>query len=86
VNILEESQPLLNPTHICTDISMDFIVGLIKMGNKLVFMVVVDYLSRATHFCSLAHPFTTFLISQVLLKGCTSNQHSSKRIHCDMQT
>lgn len=60
--MLGELQPLPIPTQICTDISMDFIVGLPKAGNKLVIMVVVDHL-----FCALAHPFSPSLIAQVFM-------------------
>ena len=52
-------QPLLIPPVIWQDISMDFIVGLPKLGDKLVIMVVVDRLSKYAHLCSLQHPFTT---------------------------
>ena len=46
------------PPAIRRDISMDFVVSLPKLGNKLVIMVVVDHLSKYAHFCSLQHPFT----------------------------
>jgi hypothetical protein len=46
-------QSLLIPPAIWRDISMDFIVGLPKSGNKLVIMVVVDCLSKYAHFCAL---------------------------------
>ena len=35
-------QPLPIPTSIWIDISMDFIMGLPKVGNKVVIMVVID--------------------------------------------
>jgi hypothetical protein len=47
------------PPTIWRDISMDFIVGLPKYRNKSIIMVVVDFLSKYSHFCSLQHPFTT---------------------------
>jgi hypothetical protein len=60
-------QPLLIPPAIWRDISMDFIVGLPKSGNKLVIMVVVDRLSKYVNFCALQHPFTTSTVSQLFM-------------------
>jgi hypothetical protein len=57
-------QPLLIPPTIWRDISMDFIVGLPKSGNKSVIMVVVDHLSKYAHLCSLQHPFTASTVAQ----------------------
>jgi hypothetical protein len=45
------------PSTIWWDISMDLIISLPKLGNKLVIMVVVDHLSKYAHFCALQHPF-----------------------------
>jgi hypothetical protein len=53
------------PPTIWMDISMDFIVGLPKSGNKFIIMVVVDRLSKYAHFCSLQHPFTTSIVAQI---------------------
>jgi hypothetical protein len=50
-----------------TDISMDFIVGLPKVGNNPAIMAVVDCLSKYAHFCALPHPFTPTLVAQVFL-------------------
>jgi hypothetical protein len=55
------------PTAIWKDISMDFITGLPKSGNKSVIMVVVDRLSKYTHFCTLQHPFTTSTVDQIFM-------------------
>eukprot|EP00253_Pinus_taeda_P030164 PITA_30164 len=52
------------PTSIWMEISMDFITGLPKSGNKSVIMVVVDRLSKYAHFCALPHPFTPNLVAQ----------------------
>jgi hypothetical protein len=60
-------QPLLIPPTIWTDISMDFIVGLPKSGNKPVIMVVVDHISISTHFYAFQHAFTTSTMAQIFM-------------------
>jgi hypothetical protein len=57
-------QLLLIPPIIWQDISMDFIVGLPKSGNKSVILLVVDRLSKYAHLYSLQHPFTTSTMAQ----------------------
>jgi hypothetical protein len=64
VKSLGTLQPLPIPPAIWQDISMNFIAGLPKSGNKLVIMVVFDCLSKYAHLCSLQHPFTTSIVSQ----------------------
>jgi hypothetical protein len=46
---------------------MDFIVGLPKVGNKAVIMVVADRLSKYAHFCALPHQFTPSMVTQLFL-------------------
>jgi hypothetical protein len=60
-------QPLSIPPAIWKDISMEFITGLPKSGNKLVIMVVVDPLSKYAHFCALQHPFTASMVAQIFM-------------------
>jgi hypothetical protein len=60
-------QLLLIPPAIWKDISMDFITGLPKSGNKSVIMVVVDFLSKYAHLCALKHPFTTSIVAQIFM-------------------
>jgi hypothetical protein len=67
VKSLGTLQLLPIPPSIWRDISMDFITGLPKLGNKLVIMVVVDHLSKYVHFCSLQHPFTASMMAQLFM-------------------
>jgi hypothetical protein len=54
-------------TYYMDNISMDFIVGLPKSGNKSIIMVVVDHLSKYAHFCALQHPFKASMVAQVFM-------------------
>jgi len=67
VKSLGTLQPLPIPPTIWKDISMDFIIGLPKSGNKSVIMVVVDCLSKYAHVCALHHPFTTSTVAQIFM-------------------
>ena len=49
-------EQLTIPTWIWINISMDFIEWLPKSGGKIVILVVVDHLSKYSHFCALIHP------------------------------
>jgi hypothetical protein len=60
-------QPLSIPPAIWQDISMDFITGLPKSGNKSVIMVVFDRLSKYAHLCALQHPFTSSTVAQLFM-------------------
>jgi hypothetical protein len=60
-------QPLSIPLAIWKDISMDFITDLSKSGNKSVIMVVVDRLSKYSHFYTLQHPFTASTVAQIFM-------------------
>jgi hypothetical protein len=60
-------QPLPIPPAIWREISMDFIVGLPKSGNKSVIMVVFYRISKYAHFFVLQHPFTTSTVDQIFM-------------------
>lgn len=51
-------QPLEVPFQVWSDIAMDFIEGLPKVGGKSVIRTVVDRFSKYVHFIPLAHPYT----------------------------
>jgi hypothetical protein len=77
VKSLSTLQSLSIPPIIWWDISMDFIVGLPKSGNKSVIMVVVDRLSKYAHFCALQHPFTSSTVALIHGSGLQASWHAS---------
>jgi hypothetical protein len=60
-------QPLPIIPFVWMNISMDFIVGLLKYDSKLVIIVVVNPISKYAHFCSLQHSFTTSTVDQIFM-------------------
>jgi len=67
MNTPRNLEPLSLPASIWMDVSIDFITVIPKSGNKLVIMVVVDRLSKYTHFCALIHLFTPAMVAQVFM-------------------
>lgn len=57
-------QPLELSSQVWTDISLDFIHGLPKVGGKSVILTVVDRLSKYAHLITLGHPFTTASVAR----------------------
>nr|GEV90182.1 hypothetical protein [Tanacetum cinerariifolium] len=62
-------QPLPIPTHVWSEISIDFIESLPKSQRKSIILVVVDRLSTYAHFMALQHPFSTSDVAKLFLNN-----------------
>ena len=60
-------QPLPDPHSPWQAISMDFIEGLPKSDGYSAILVVVDRLTKVSHFLPLKHPFTAASVAKVFL-------------------
>lgn len=65
---------------------MDFIEGLPKSQGKEVIWVVVDRLSKYTHFVTLAHPYTAETVAQAYLDSIFKVRGMPKSIVGDKDT
>lgn len=61
-------QPLPIPNAIWEDLSIDFITGLPKSRGYEAILVVVDRLSKYSHFILLKHPYTAKTIAEIFVK------------------
>jgi hypothetical protein len=59
--------PLPIPTMAWTFISMDFVEGLPKSSSKDVILVVVDRLTKYSHFITLSHPYSVNTVAQLFV-------------------
>jgi hypothetical protein len=57
--------PLPVPTAVWTDVGLDFVEALPRVGGKSVILTVVDRFSKYCHFMALAHPYTTESVARV---------------------
>jgi hypothetical protein len=76
-------QLLSIPSQCWEDFSMDFITGLLKSEGKCVIMVIVDRLTKYTHFCALSHPFKYSTISTAFMETVQKLHGSPKIIVSD---
>lgn len=60
-------QPLSIPEQAWSSISLDFIEGLPKSHGKEVIMVVVDRLTKYSHFFALTHPFAAEMVAELFI-------------------
>lgn len=68
-------QPLPIPDRIWKDVSLDFIIGLPKSGGFDTILVVVDRLTKYSHFIPLSHPYTAKIVANVFCREIV-------RLHC----
>ncbi|PNX94272.1 retrotransposon-related protein [Trifolium pratense] len=74
-------QPLPIPDRIWEDLSMDFITGLPKSKGYEAILVVVDRLSKFSHFIPLKHPYTARVIAEVFVKEVGTRLKMSTAYH-----
>lgn len=69
-------QPLPIPTHVWEEILIDFIVYLPISNRFHTILVLVDQLSKYTHFLGLSHTHTQFWLIGLLYRDCSSSWFS----------
>jgi hypothetical protein len=62
---------------------MDFITELPKSKGKSVIMVIVDRITKYTHFCALSHPFKSSIVFTTFMETVQKLHRSPKIIVSD---
>jgi hypothetical protein len=60
-------QPLAVPSGVWLNIALDFVIGIPKVGDKSVILIVVDRFSKYAHFITLSHPYSATTISMAFI-------------------
>lgn len=78
--------PLPIPNHVWEDISMDFIDRLSRSEDKSVITVVVDRLSKFSHFVPMSHPYTATQVVKTFFGNILQLYGMPQSIVCDRDT